>query len=267
MKKLIAIMVWLVVSASLCLAQWQAILSAGVSSSAPPNITADLWSPMETVAPDATTLKTASSPLPLGTVAGSSTWDTSHGTQLTSTSAQKALISTVNGNSTSGTYGYVGHHDTPNYVRIDLNTGYTSNQSVVFSYQCTALDSGSYTIPAAWGEDGSTPNVIVRFRVENNAGVYTAMLETDLGTSSAITIAAATSYYVTVKVAVSGGTCSLAVFNSAGTQVGSTVTIAGQSKNLYYHIFGCFASISASGDDYVDNYCIDKTSATFPLGP
>lgn len=260
MKRLAFLVLFLAATSGAALAQWAAVLGASRGSAAPSNITVDLWSPMETASPDATTLKAAAS----GGAVAASAWSTA-GVQVTSTSAQNALISTVNSSSTTGTYGYSGHHDTPDYVQIDLNS-YPTSQSVLFAYQCTSLSAGTYTAPAAWGEGATSGTAIVRFRVENNAGTYTAFLTNASTSSSAITISAATFYYVTVRI-VKNGTCSLAIYNAAGAQVGSTVTLAGENLNFYYHFFGCVNSSSVAGDDYVDNYCIDKTTATFPLGP
>jgi len=224
------------------------------------NITVDLWSPMETASPDATTLKAAAT----GGAVASSSWLCT-GSQATSTSAERATISTVNTVADTGTYGYRGNHNTPNRVRIDLNT-YPTTQSTGFWYQCTVLDNNTYTQVAGLGESEAPSAVIALVRVENNGGTYTIFLSHSGGNSGTITISAATFYWVTVKY-IQNGTCSISVFNTSGSQVGSTQTLAGQNKSPFYHNFGCLTSLSGSGDDYIDDYVIDKTTAAFPLGP
>ncbi|MBS0328225.1 MAG: hypothetical protein JSR30_00100 [Proteobacteria bacterium] len=261
MKKLTFLVCVLLLTAFNLSAQWQAILSASVSSSAPPDITADLWSPMETASPSATTLKAAAS----GGAVAASAWSTT-GTQVTSTSAQHALpFSTINGSATTGTYGYVGNHDVPAYFTIDLNT-YPTTQSVGFMVYVTALTDGTYTNPWVFGESTAPGLSIVSLRIERSGSTYTAYLFNSGGTSGTVPISIATWYWVTVK-AVQSGTCSLAIYNTSGVQVGSTQTLTGTSNQPFYHSLGGIASSSSTGDTYIDNFVIDKTTATFPLGP
>lgn len=73
-------------------------------------------------------------------------------------------------------------------------------------------------------------------------------------------------YWITLKY-VKSGTCSFAVFNSSGAQVGVTRTDADTSAS---QITKCrIGNISAvtGGVEYFDDWLIDKTSAVFPLGP
>lgn len=262
MKRLTYLLAVLLLASFNLQAGWGPILSASRSSAAPSNITVDLWSPMETASPSAATLKGAASG---GSVAASA-WATT-GTPVTSASAQKALpLSTINSTATTGTYGYVGNHNTPAYFTIDLNT-YPTTQSVGFMLQVTTLSSGTYTNPWVFGETTAPGSSIVSLRVENNAGTYTAYLFNGGGTSGTVTISAATWYWVTIK-AVQSGTCTLAIYNgTSGAQIGSNQTLAGSANQPYYHNIGGIASTSGTGDTYIDNFVIDKTTATFPLGP
>lgn len=73
-------------------------------------------------------------------------------------------------------------------------------------------------------------------------------------------------YWITLKY-IKSGTCSFAVFNSTGAQVGVTRTDTDSSAT---QITKCrIGNITAitGGVAYFDDFLIDKTSAQFPLGP
>lgn len=80
-----------------------------------------------------------------------------------------------------------------------------------------------------------------------------------------ITLANATWYWVTLQY-VQNGTSSLAVYDTAGAQVGSTVT--GTAPNYIANSvrFGTYA-VASSTPTYFDEIYIDYADATFPLGP
>jgi len=224
------------------------------------NLTVDLWAPIETLLPTAANLKSSAS----GPAVAASAWSIT-GIQLGSASAEKATLSTINTASDPAAYGYVGNHNVPNYFTIDLNT-YPTTQSVGLWFQVTTLSAGTYCNPWVFGESTAPGLSIATLRVANNAGVYTAYLFNGGGSSGTVTISAATWYWATAK-AVQSGTCTLAIYSASGVQVGSNQTVIGSANQPFYHSLGGIASSSGTGDTYVDDFVIDKTTAAFPLGP
>lgn len=84
-------------------------------------------------------------------------------------------------------------------------------------------------------------------------------------TGSAITVSDNTWYWVTGKF-VRNGTSSLAVYNTSGVQVGSTVTGTATdyaADSFQIAIYGAPSSTAL----YFDEVYVDYTSAAFPLGP
>lgn len=238
------------------LARLGVVMGAGVAA-ASSNITVDLWQTFEFDTPaDATKLNAADS-------FTGGVWAVS-GTHSISTDAEQATLSTFNSTADTGnTRGIIFDHNENGRIYVDLNT-YPTTQSAGFWFKVTALDDGAFFYLYGLGE-GTSPGTsnIVNVQVIRSGAAYTALLKS-ASDSSAITISANTRYWATVQT-VKNGTCSLSIYSTSGSQVGSTVTVAGRDLATYYHSLGF--SNSSTGVTHIDDFVIDKTDGTFPLGP
>lgn len=124
---------------------------------------------------------------------------------------------------------------------------------------------------ASWAGDrnicipysGSYGNLIIA-REGVSAGDNTRRISFSVS-SGAITVSDNTWYWITMKF-VKNGTSSLAVYNTSGTQVGSTLTGTAPNSDADYVVFGGYG-VSSTTATYFDEIYIDYADATFPLGP
>lgn len=224
------------------------------------NITADLWQTFEGGTLDASTLQANDNN-------ATALWTVTGAGKDTNSSAERATFSTVNSVSDTGTLGCRRDNSTATgSVLCDLNIAEVATQSVGFWFQVTALDDGTYSRIIGFGE-GSGGTLIVGMSIDRAGANYTAKLyNTGAGSSSTITISAATWYWATLKVVVNG-TCLLRVYNTSGSLVGSEQSLTGDNYHFYYHGMPISASTSGTGSTYMDDFVINKTTAAFPLGP
>ena len=211
------------------------------------NITVDLWQTFEGGTLDASTLQSNDNN-------AGATWTVTGASKDTNSAAQRTMTTTVNTVTDTGTLGF--RRDNNNgtgVVLCDLNS-YPTTQYAGFWFQATTLDSGSYTRVYGLGE-GTEGTNIVGLSVDNAAGTYTAKLYNTGGSSSTITIAAATFYQAQITL-IKNGTCLLRIYNVAGTQVGVEVSLAGGNFSAFYHQLTPAASSSSTGFIYIDNLVI-----------
>ena len=148
---------------------------------------------------------------------------------------------------------YVLWDPTGTYSTVSAGWWYKTGQFSAFSgerYICRGLD----------GSD----NQLFVIREGRSAGDNSRRLSWTLD-SNVITVSDNTWYWVTFQWT-SGGTCQLAVYTTAGAQVGSTLSATGAAGSVGKWWWGTYG-ISSSTATYFDDIHIDTTDATFPLGP
>lgn len=163
----------------------------------------------------------------------------------------------------------------------------TGTRGLAFNNSGGAAAYGTYTFTASdsvsvgfWFKPGSLINTwawhnIFSFldsgdselcMIQAGDGGSNMMLRLYCGTgSSTISISTATQYWISAQFS-KAGTSSLAVYDSTGSQVGSTVTDTApnyQATKLYIGFHAAYGT----GTSYFDDLLIDFTDATFPLGP
>lgn len=217
------------------------------------NIVVDMWMTFELNA-DCTALELDKS----DGVAGAN-WvaaDSQSKLNCTSTAATKATLSTVNGSADAGTKGLVIDlsGSAGSYVTFTSPTPH-DNVSVGFWWQSPA-DAGSH----------------FQYFIEIGGELIyffggTGIVNWNSGSSGSIAVLQSTWYWVTIKT-IRNGTASLALYDTAGVQVGSTSTKSWANVQTQVFSFGSlFGAGSAGGISYIDNIVMDWTNATFPLGP
>jgi hypothetical protein len=95
------------------------------------------------------------------------------------------------------------------------------------------------------------------------------LLGCSLNAGGDIEVANATWYWVTMKLVRNGaaGTSSMAIYNTAGSQVGSTITFAFPDEEIQFLRFGFESGTASSTAVFYDEIYVDWTDGTFPLGP
>ena len=185
------------------------------------------------------------------------------------TAAQKAFTSVINGTTDSGSRG----------LEMDLNSGATAAKgwylkidnganatSFAFWYKASSLAASIGLVLAEpsvqiINSGGSVQSrVIIGTDISSNPLV--AMYTSSAGNT--ITLAADT-WYRFECLSQRSGTCSLEVFNEAGTPQG-TSSGTGTAQDGYYFIIGGFNDWMDYGSIYLDNIIIN-ISGTTPLGP
>lgn len=169
----------------------------------------------------------------------------------------------VNGTdyATAGTRGIeIEYQDPSHYLQFDYNTTYDSH-SIGFWFKV---------------EDGSDPFVNVDAVLIDSSDDFCVFqtrgtafrLHTNLGTSSDISAAYSTWYWVTME-AVAGGTCSLSVYSEAGSLIGSeTLGTTGSApwRELRMGRTDSHTDTFSAASMYFDSIALDFEDATFPLG-
>jgi hypothetical protein len=108
---------------------------------------------------------------------------------------------------------------------------------------------------------------IIKIMEGRSAGDNTRQLALNNGIGGVvpITVSDNTWYWITAQV-VRNATCSMAIYNTALAQVGSTATVDGRDYPINLLQFGG-DGVASSTAVYFDEIYIDYTDSTFPLGP
>lgn len=234
-----------------------------VTSSSVNNITADVWETFEFSGAYPTKAL-----LEANDNNASCTWtvvDTNATIALTNVvEAQKTNITTIGGVSDGGTYGLMmTSTGGVSYIRCNIPSA-VDNISVRVAIYVPSLSGASSSIYFLKFYDGSG----------NAAGAIQyahATTEYRLGfnaTTEYVVTPPDTWYWVTFKY-VKLGTCSVNVYNSSGTLVGScthTDTTNKQAANIRLGVITA-AVVFTEAIFYFDNLVVDYTSATFPIVP
>lgn len=226
------------------------------------NITADLWQTFEGAL--------TQGGLQDNDHHGSALWTVSGAGKSVDAASQFTLLSTVNSLTDTGAQGLLVDNNTgTGEVKLDLNISfpYPTTQSVGFEFEISTLTDGTYTFPYVIGETGGSGGAIIRVKVSRSGSTYSLYLNepTTPTDSGAVVISTGTRYKVRIKV-VSGGTCLLRVYDAAGALIGSEQSVTGGNFRTDYHQF-LAQSASSTGVYRLDNFLVDYTTATFPLGP
>jgi hypothetical protein len=204
---------------------------------------------------------------------GSCTWTVAGSNTLfsISTSAEQALVRNVNVNGTTYT--------APDAGTRGISTD-TSGGGI--TAQCTWVGGSTTTASAGvWWKSPPLPDTITTYSILTIGGAgagdfvtpaliantHNMVCETGGGDSTAITWANSTWYMVAVQY-VAGGTHSCALYDTSGTQVGSTVTHAatGSFAPVNIQIGQSHGTAGNAGNDYLfDNLQVDYLNGTFPI--
>lgn len=219
------------------------------------NITATLWQTFESTL-DASGLGSTDN-------ATGGTWSVSGAGSSVGSAAQQAPWFTVNTTTDTGAQGLIRDNNTGSGSIQFEPPSYPTSTNIFLMFRVTAMTDGVTDVIAGWGESSTTDN-ICRFRATRSGSTYAVSLQQAQGAtvSSDVTISVNTWYGASIYV-VSGGTCTLRVYTTSGSAVGSEVSVAGQTRNFWYHIFPAPAG-SSTGQREVDNYCL---GTTYPLIP
>lgn len=240
---------------------------------APLNITADVWQDFNFTTLNTTNLDSNDH------FATTGRWSITNPSSLlaTSTTAEKALLSTVNGQTTAGgtrgiTYncnasGVAGFCQF-NHVSAKLNVSYgfwfkfdsgfvsTFTEHDILTVQTTLGNKNIY-IKAA---DGNVGSGIQSIHIFNPADSY----------SAGIIVVPNTWYWVNVSYADNNASgMKLRVFNDVGTQVGieNTRSTDADSGVINAVIGSLIGGNPFVGTLFFDNFIIDETNARYPFGP
>lgn len=228
------------------------------NAAATPDLTADMWETFEFDYATTNNLK-------LNDNSAIGGWVT-NGIYAMVNSGEKALLSTVNGQSdsthTNGISRTFGATGTTN-AYFDLGSGNTKAAcSVSFWWKFTGTPTASKRIAVAGAASGSE---YPRLDFQYNTGY---VLFSGNANTNGTALTAGNWYWISIKY-VQNGTCTARVFNDSGTQVGSDVTeTALNSAFRYFHIphynaETADATVTLFWDDILMNYA----TAPFPFGP
>jgi len=173
----------------------------------------------------------------------------------------------------SGTYAMsvtVDEDSVKAYQEYNIGSDKTT-ASVSFWFYAVESTAGNFTqvrpvfMPTA--SSGGGGNQVIATDFYKSGTTYALRI---VGTTTAsITISTMPAWYRLEYSLTKNGNCSLSVYDSDGTQVGTTQTVTGKDKNIQYLIFGMYGA-SQSTDRYVqriDAIGVDWTDATTPLYP
>ncbi|MFZ3043673.1 MAG: hypothetical protein WA058_01005 [Minisyncoccia bacterium] len=106
---------------------------------------------------------------------------------------------------------------------------------------------------------------ILRFTEGRDAGSNARRMGWNLDVDP-VTVSDDTWYWVTIKF-VKNGACSASVYDTAGSQVGSTMAGTASDYSIDVIRLGQALGVSSTSATYFDEFYVDYTDATFPLGP
>ena len=235
------------------------LMTRNVAAAAGNNITADLWQTFEG-ALDATGLQANDNH-------ASATWTVDNGASLLSihADAERATVSTVNTVADTGSTGLkrVFTSTAANFLTVNLGTDYSTVSFGVW-FQFSENPGNNHVLFQAQNNTGSDaiPEAITLRSSTRYLGWGTT------GNSVGTAMSSATWYWVTVQV-VQNSTCTLRVYNDAGSQVGSDAT-GTAPNNAFRKLFPFNYNAQLSDgtlEMYMDDLVIDYADATYPLGP
>lgn len=235
----------------------------------PPSITADSWCDFEFSAPTAGSMTT-------GALAGSThgtavTWTLRGANNFTTSSAgEEHTLSNVNGTPDAGTTG------------LALAADGSTFMSIQAAFGSGAVNSASagiwYHVPASFSTDSnedifqfsdSSGDLLLLAQLRRVSGVYNFHFIAS-GLAADIAVPAMSSWYWITMKFIKSGTCSAAVYTSAGVQVSTTQTTTDttglQTSNVRIGQEDTSTAITPVSI-YWDDLVVNTTTATFPLGP
>jgi hypothetical protein len=178
------------------------------------------------------------------------------------------MTSTVNGTTDSGTKGLKVVLDGASAARMTFNSPTShDNASVGFWYYTPSFGNFDYVNFFKFSDTGLNWNSGVGFG--NGAGTANRYIDWLSGGSVAIQVSASTWYWIALQYN-RNATCNLRVYDTSGSQVGSTSTHSSFGNfSVQRYQFGAViaAGAAANSYEYIDNIVIDWTDATYPLGP
>jgi hypothetical protein len=197
------------------------------------------------------------------------TWVTNDSAVLMSisTSGERALIGTINGNTDSGhTRGLrkAFSSTTIANVQYDLGSANTKNSASVGSWVMFSANGSAGSNKRILDFDSSTLNVATVF-----LQFPTRTIGFDGGANSnGVALVAGNFYWVTAQIN-RNATSYVRVYDSSGTQVGTEATITAADNPIRYLSIGNSFVDAADGsfDFFWDDVTFDYTDSTYPLGP
>lgn len=127
-----------------------------------------------------------------------------------------------------------------------------SNDNMILSLDPSNAFSGSYVVRVYWRKTGG-------------AGSYLFALSGATGPTNMDANVSTGGWYRVELLVEKNTTSTMKIFNAAGTQVGSTVSLNANNQNIRYIGLGNGQASGVFGDAYFDNFGIDWTDATSPL--
>ena len=166
-----------------------------------------------------------------------------------------------------GTYGMSFNWNNTDTAYIEYGTfaPEESSASIGFWFYVPDLDDWDYgPAIAQFGYQSTSAIMEVYFRRESAGASYIKIKGSALETTY-VEVNENTWYWITAQ-AVQNDTGSVAVYNTSGAQVGSTLTTTCMDDTIEYIRLRAVGE-SKDVDSYWDEFFLDITDATFPLGP
>ncbi len=184
-----------------------------------------------------------------------------------STSGERALLGTINGNTDSGhTRGLrkVFSSTTIANVQYDLGPANTKNSASV----------GSWIMFSANGTAGADKRILDFDSASLNVATVILQFPTRTisflngGNSNGVALVAGNFYWVTTQIN-RNATSYVRVYDSTGVQIGTDATITATDNPIRYLSLGNSTPDAADGsfDFFWDDVTFDYTDSTYPLGP
>ena len=194
------------------------------------------------------------------------TWTVSSDVTLLSTtsSGERATISTFNSVTDSGTTGLARIYTSSLINNADFNTGAdktTASFGFWFKYSgSTSTNKIFFRIFNGGGSDVVVVSLLTSTKYIQMAGSSTA--------NNGAALSVDTFYWITLK-PTQNGTSLLKVFDTSGSLVGSEISVSTNNNAIRRcSIFDYNAGGTDSGVTiYIDDFVYDVTTATYPLGP
>jgi hypothetical protein len=230
------------------------------ASSGGGGITADVWEDFEFSTLDASSLAAHDH-----TSTGS--WTVSATTNLAlNTSGERATTSQINSATDAGTNGLIRYYNvaSSDYIRYSAGSA-LGNTSFGFWYYLPTLGNAKavYLLKIM---DPAFADVGVEVAFYDNNGSNCKVL---IGASTGTNVFTQNAWYWLTGKIVKNSTSYLSVYNSSGTRVETDLTVTAANKDPSYFYLGGNSANSAgmSGAGYFDDFVLDWTDATYPLGP
>lgn len=238
----------------------------GFRSTLPPNnnVTVDMWQTFEFTNPTTANLDANDN-------TSTGAWITNDSSLLISisTSGERALFGTINGSTDTGhTRGLLKSYTANDfaYVQYDLGAGNTKSTISVgawVKYVGTTLN-----VDKTLFEVASASTVVASVVIRGNLIGPAKRVGFLNGTDTTTALTSDVFYWVTAQIT-RNGTCYVKVYDTTGTLVGTEATVTGADQAIRYVSLGKITSDTADNSVlvYWDDFVIDWTDATYPLGP